>query len=587
MNDDYSNTATLEASPARDGRRHAEPRTVVVDMGGKLAAQFAEHSGAVRLKVNDFLRADDLVGSSRIVVFLSERLVHVDDVATKLVRLANRAVDVRVVVASSFRAHFGATNFLAAEQSLIGRLLEVESTHVTVLRPGNVLEKDSRPVGPLRRLAKWYPLVPSGLRSTFLDKQELFAAIDAFLSAEAVPRRRVLALLGRNRHLREVLAECVRPGQTTKYVVFVARLLACLGFARVLGLAFRIAARFRPALRCWRFDTLTPTSTAELLSLVNPFNYAHLAVAGYNTGVIHFGWKWPGRTVVKTVGSGQVIRLRGKSVVVDAGATLKQTAAALARVGRELCVMPNYSYISMGTPFFVPVHGSACECSTLGETIEKVWLYDARIDRVTILRRGEAEFAERMYRPLPGVLALRLEYRVQPRRRFVVETSKLHSPTADDVWRLFVDSDAANIELRKSRANSSELDVFKYYPANAAEVATVEVARDSVGRLWDRLEENALTSFLFHTLVRRCGFHVELFLDEQEFAVFWRDHGRLPLSKIQLRFVRADHLPHSPCGSRDCISADLFMPRWKSAAFLHYLREQIPDARFNPGKHSL
>jgi hypothetical protein len=184
------------------------------------------------------------------------------------------------------------------------------------------------------------------------------------------------------------------------------------------------------------------------------------------------------------------------------------------------------------------------------------------------------------------LLALRLQLRVQKKRRFVVERTKLDCPTASDVWQLLADRSAANVELRKSRANAAEVDVCKYYPASAADEAALDAAQDSVGRLWDKLEENALTSYAFHTLIRRFGFHVELFLDEREFAVFWDAHKELPLSKIQLRFVRADHLPHSPCGDRDCISADLFMLRAKSAAFLHFVREHLPHARFNPGKHS-
>jgi hypothetical protein len=131
------------------------------------------------------------------------------------------------------------------------------------------------------------------------------------------------------------------------------------------------------------------------------------------------------------------------------------------------------------------------------------------------------------------------------------------------------------------------VDVYQYDRAESADVAALDVARDSVGRLWDRLEENRVTSFAFHSIIRRWGFHVELFLDEQEFAVFWRAHAGLPLSKIQLRFVRADNLPHSPCGNRDCVSADLFMRRSKSPDFLNFIREHLPHARFNPGKHSV
>src|SRR5262245_33449296 len=96
---------------------------------------------------------------------------------------------------------------------------------------------------------------------------------------------------------------------------------------------------------------LKPASNAELLSIYNPLSIQNVALAGYNTGVDHFGWSFPGRTVVKTVGAGRVMRMRGESLVVDAGVTLKRTIEFLSHAGRELLVVPNYSYIGMGTAF--------------------------------------------------------------------------------------------------------------------------------------------------------------------------------------------------------------------------------------------
>ncbi|MEZ6069201.1 MAG: hypothetical protein R3C10_02785 [Pirellulales bacterium] len=132
------------------------------------------------------------------------------------------------------------------------------------------------------------------------------------------------------------------------------------------------------------------------------------------------------------------------------------------------------------------------------------------------------------------------------------------------------------------RANTSEANESE---ANGSD--RLEIPRDAIGSLWDRLEENRVTSWLFHTLVRRYGFHVELFLDRDEFAVFWQAHARLPLKKIQLRLVRRDDLPHSPIGRRDCISADLFMRRSDRDAFVTFLHGHLPHVRHNPGKHSM
>jgi hypothetical protein len=580
--------AILERPPACRVTRPHTLSTLVVDLAGGLGVEYAETTGAVCLDPESFAEVQDVAGFRQLVLFLPTRRPRINSpLLDRVEALANSVTELRVCVISSFRAHFADTDLLDAERSIIERLCQATSASVIILRPGNVLSHGCRLRSVIKRLAPLYPTVPRGLRSCFLDTHELFAAIDDVMSRKSQPRVRVVTILGPNRPVQEVLAEHVSPGRITQLVVLLAKLLAWLCLGRLIGLAFRLAAHIHRPWRRWQFDTLSPTSTAELLSLFNPYNRQHVAIAGYNTGVVHFGWKWPMRTIVKTIGSGRLVRLQGESVVVDAGVTLKQTVDTLRQVGRQLCVVPNYSYISMGTTFFVPIHGSACEVSTLGETIEKIWLYDARADRLLVLRRNDPRFAEAMYCTSSGWLALRLKLRVQMKRRFVVRCSTLDSPTASEVWRLLAERDAANIELRKTRADASKVDVSKYYPAEAADEAALDVAQDCVGRLWDRLEENSLTSFAFHALVRRWGFHVELFLDEQEFAVFWEAHAGLPLSKIQLRFVRADQLPHSPCGRRDCISTDLFMPRSKSPAFLNFIREHLPHARFNPGKHSV
>jgi hypothetical protein len=114
----------------------------------------------------------------------------------------------------------------------------------------------------------------------------------------------------------------------------------------------------------------------------------------------------------------------------------------------------------------------------------------------------------------------------------------------------------------------------------------VEVPRDALGRLWDRLEENPITSVIFHGLTRWLAHHVELFLSEEEFATFWDTHRSVPIRKIQLRYIRRDGFAHSPFRRHDCISADLFMLKKHRGAFDAYLKRTIPAAQMNPGKHS-
>jgi hypothetical protein len=153
---------------------------------------------------------------------------------------------------------------------------------------------------------------------------------------------------------------------------------------------------------------------------------------------------------------------------------------------------------------------------------------------------------------------------------------------------IFHDGRASNIEIRKARAADRAIDVRKYYtqpPEGAADV--LPFPKDKLGRLWDKLEANPVSSFLFHWVVRRFIYHVELFIPPEEFPVFWESHGALPVSKIQLRYIRRDGLLHSPFLKHDCISVDLSMRKKYKPVFDAYVKERFRAVQFNPGKHSM
>ena len=56
---------------------------------------------------------------------------------------------------------------------------------------------------------------------------------------------------------------------------------------------------------------------------------------------------------------------------------------------QELYVVPNYSYVCLGTSFFVPIHGSAVDYSTVADTICRVVLYDPDSDRIISAARDD------------------------------------------------------------------------------------------------------------------------------------------------------------------------------------------------------
>jgi hypothetical protein len=129
--------------------------------------------------------------------------------------------------------------------------------------------------------------------------------------------------------------------------------------------------------------------------------------------------------------------------------------------------------------------------------------------------------------------------------------------------------------------------VCKYYNGPCATSGTaLELPRDALGRLWDRLEENPISSVLMHTLSRRLAWHTELFFAPGDFETFWRTRAQVPLRKIQLRYIRRDGMPHSPFRDEDSVSADLFLFRCDKPAFDAYLKRTFQRVRTNPGKHS-
>ena len=485
-----------------------------------------------------------------------------------------------LLLISSFAAHLGDAAQVETEETA-RQLLKAD--RLLFLRTGHLLEVLKRSSTAWRRLARWQPVLTQAWRSCFLSRQEVVQAVEELFSKPAWSQQRTVTLLGANRPLRDVLPRTT----PTSWQTHSASLLSMLQLGPLLAFAYAILARYRQPLKVWQCHTLEPSCTAELLALYNPLNYQHVALAGYNTGVDHFGWKFPDKTVVKTVASGKLLRVSDDLVKVDTGVTLKRVVAALNQSNRELFVLPNYSYISMGTVFFVPIHGSGSDVSVLGETIEQALLYDPRNDEFVRVKRGQPRFAEAMYNPQSGLLLLRMDLRIRDKSRYFCSQESISLPSAAELWEVFQDSTTSNIEIRKSHAANFSVEISRYYTSSDQPEEVLEVPKDRIGRIWDRLEENPLSSLLFHTFVRKFGYHVELFLDRDEFEVFWKMHQEMPLSKIQLRFVRADDLPHSPIGSRDCVSADLFLKRKDRDKFLAQMKAHLPHAKYNPGKHSM
>jgi hypothetical protein len=569
-------------------RRRGPTLSVVCDPGvrRKVAGRPGWHP-ADGFSGREYLAAHPGRCLAAVVIFLDNHLTHRDrPVLEEVLEVVREMRAGCVCVVSCFRAHLGERAAIRAETFVL-RSLEGLPARVVVFRPSHVVSPHSRLGTLLRTSWFWFPLLPGRFQCCCVEGDELFAAIDRELQRPGGPRRRTYTLLGANRPWQERFLEN-KQGPLGRAYEAITKVLPQLTVLRhtlgmLLGPFARRSRRFRP----YFVETLRPGSINELLSLYNPYNRHHVKVVGYNNGVVHFGQRFPGKTVVTTVGCNRRARLRGGVGVFDAGVTVRRATEVLAGGGKELHVLPNYSYVSLGTSYFIPIHGSASKFTTLAETIEKVLLYDPVKDRFLTANREDPAFGHYLYNLAADVLLLRLHVRVKERSRYYVREQELTDPSAQQLLSYFHDPGPSNVEVRKSSSAARVVKVSRYYSDHGGpDGAALEVPRDALGRLWDRLEENPVTSVLFHGLTRWLAYHVELFLSEEEFATFWDTHRTVPIKKIQLRFIRRDGFLHSPFRGHDCVSADLFMLRKHRGAFDAYLKRTLPAARMNPGKHS-
>lgn len=502
-------------------------------------------------------------------------------------RLVQTGVNrVLLVLPGSLRSDGSGT--ATALEELFAGSLGGQRVQLTVLRAGHVLH-------PSRASAGWWQplqaILPAQFSIPCLELQELAEIIEYELSEDRAVEcrkgqfsRRLLSVPGRRRSSVEATFGGL---QATEWQMqrLTAAILRSIGIGWLLAGLLRLLALVLPGVRDRLAATMRPRSLRDLVSLCNHHTRKHIQLAGCNHGVNHFGWKFPGKTVLCTTSVPGRIRVHHGGVTVDAGVTLKAVMDRLADDGRELPVTPNFSWISMGTCFFVPVHGSGSRMSTLGDAIQRVLLYDWEQERFFAADRGDRLFEEAMYNRRHPWLLLRMTLLTQPRTAFAMTERNLEAPNADQLLEQFEDPRASHVEIRKSRATDTGV-VVRAWQVSELAGGTSALPRDRIGRIWDRLEETPIASSLFHWFVRTFAFHVELFLTADEFRVFWARHRSLPLSKIQLRRMRQDGMKHSACCDEDRISVDLFMLRGNRDVFCRFVSEELPGARSNPGKQS-
>jgi hypothetical protein len=556
-------------------------------------------------------RAGDFGLVSSLLIFIGSALTarhrtEIDD----LFELARRCETRFVGIISSFALHLEDPRIADVENAVVRRASGL-AARVVVFRPGHVVSRHSRVGSVLRRLAPFYPLFPRRMTSCFLEGTEFFATIEKVRLAEnsrdgparstparshpAIPnagrsvgsQNRAYTLMGPNRPWRDMLLLHRTTAPRQLVATGISTLLSWLLVGHAIACLLTLLARVFPWLRQWDVRTLKPRSIRELLALCHRHNIDHVKVVGYNNGVNHFGHRHPGKTIVSTVRCRRTVHAGSRTLKADCGATVRNALDFLAKANQDLYVVPNYSYVCLGTAFFVPIHGSAVDYSTVADTVCRIVLYDPDRDQIIRAAREDTGFRDVVYNMQSRAVVLRLYLLAKPRSSYFVHRQTLERPSAADLITALRDPEATNVEIRQAQAASSQVTVARYYTElGKTSSPALELPRDALGRLWDRLEENPVTSFLMHALSRHVAWHTELFFTLAEFDLFWRTHDQLPLRKIQLRYLKRDGMPHSPFRDDDCVSGDLFLLRWNRSRFLEYLRTTLPAVRTNPGKHS-
>ena len=532
---------------------------------------------------------------------------------TDLLSAASRWPIRFVGIVSSFRVHLDDTGAEETERLAVDLVRSSGlNSRVVLFRHALVLSPNSAAGRWVRRLGPLFPLAPRRLHTCFIDGDDFFAAIesersqdnqtagiydwDTDLEEGADParaardsgrRQRAYTFLGANLAWRQVLERHRGATPGARFLTAVANVLSYLLIGQVIAIVVAMLAKWTSWARSLVVHTLKPRSMSELLALCHLGNIDFVRVVGYNNGVNHFGHRYPGKTIVATGRLHRTAHADPGILKADCGATIRDAKDYLLEHGEDLYVVPNYSYVASGTAFFVPIHGSAVDYSTVADTACRVVLYDPDRDQIVSATREEPAFRENVYNPRSRAVLLQLYLRIKAKSSYFVRRETRNNAGAEELLAALRDSEAANVEIRQAHAASDKVTIAKYYtsPGDPSEPA-LESPRDSLGRLWDQLEENPITSYLMHALSRHLAWHTELFFTPSEFEVFWRTHAQVPLRKIQLRYIRRDGMPNSPFRDEDCVSADLFLFRFDKPAFDSYLERTFATVRTNPGKHS-
>ncbi|MCH5377126.1 MAG: hypothetical protein JJ992_24445, partial [Planctomycetes bacterium] len=118
-------------------------------------------------------------------------------------------------------------------------------------------------------------------------------------------------------------------------------------------------------------------------------------------------------------------------------------------------------------------------------------------DRILCAKRDDDAFRKFIYNQDCNVVLLRLYLRFKDKSRYYLEKETLTNPDSEKILSVFQQPGASNVEIRKSKASSDEVDLYTYFAADSVDnKEMMEFPRDNIGKIWDKIEGNPVSAWL-------------------------------------------------------------------------------------------
>lgn len=505
---------------------------------------------------------------------------------------------------SSWVVHFPervfSAEYIKMKRHCEQRLRESGLPNVCILRPSVVLGDGLSWTRILSRIAPFGNWIPKRVTRSFTSIEEVCGQVVRLIDGDSTST--TITVLGKRRPLGEqaiasvqnttdqtrpfrfldpvyvriLIAGVLSISLTAAWWSSSAILLACaLALVGLLGITF--LPRVVATTASWVSDyfagfavrTFQPESERDLLSLAQECN-TDIRIRGYDNQGLYF--LNPGglrSTTVSLRKLDQVIELdTNRNVVhVQAGIHFGTLLRFLESHGKWLANYPNYHFISVGACIATPVHGSNLAFPFIADLVESVRVYDRNRDRVLSVGPNDELFHRLIFSPetLRGSVILSAELRITDRQKYVlnsrsVPVENLKFDFTDG--RILGQSNDVNqescqhSEVRINAPSSSHATIQSYRQVSdpsecekRGDNELLSIKADSIGRKWNLLQSNAVTSACTSSIAR--GFlNFEWFFSPEDFETFWKalhvGKSRPGFYKLLIRYNRVNQHLSTP-----------------------------------------